>query len=81
MEKETLIDYINCGIEIEFKYKEKMYSITYSPSGDDDFISFCEFYKKPTNVKTIDELLNVHCCDTTLQEIWKSLSEKDVWTS
>lgn len=79
MKKELLVDYIECGREIEFKYKGKMYSITYSPADMDDFISFCEFYKEPTNVTTIDDLLKVSRNGINILEMWESLSEEDVW--
>lgn len=79
MKKEVLIDYIECGREIEFKYKGKMYSITYSPADMGDFISFCEFYKEPTNVTTIDDLLKVSRDGVTVLKMWESLSEDDMW--
>ena len=79
MTKELLKDYIDCGREIEFKYNEKMYSITYSPADQEDFISFCEFYKEPTNVKTFEELLEVSRDGVTVLQMWESLTEEDVW--
>lgn len=79
MTKELLENYIECGREIEFKYKDKMYSITYSPTDDDDFISFCEFYKEPSNVKAFDELLNISRDGTTVLQMWNSLTEGDIW--
>ena len=47
MTKEQLIDYVNHGREIEFRFQGKMYSITYSPEGMEDFISFANSIKKP----------------------------------
>ena len=79
MTKELLKDYIDCGREIEFKYNEKMYSITYSPADQEDFISFCEFYKEPTNVKTFEELLEVSRDGVTVLKMRESLTEEDVW--
>ena len=79
MKTEVLIEYIECGREIEFKYKGKMYSITYSPTDMDDFISFCEFYKEPTNVTTIEELLEVSRNGVTVLQMWEALSEEDIW--
>lgn len=55
MAKEQLAVYIECGNEIEFKYNNKMYSIAYGTFSNKRFISFCEFYKKPINIKTFDE--------------------------
>lgn len=79
MKREDLIEYIDCGREIEFKWHDRMYSITYSPEGEEDFISFCEFYKAPTNVKTIDELICVERDGVTVLEMWESLGDEDVW--
>mgnify|MGYP004445132761 CR=1 FL=1 len=66
MKKEELIDYIAHGREIEFKYKEKMYSITYNPLETDYYISFCECDKEPTNVKNIEELIKIECDGITI---------------
>lgn len=58
---EELSNYINMGNELEFTYDGKDYSITYYyPDENDDnvFISFCEFYKETTEVKTAEELWN-----------------------
>ena len=52
MTKEQLFQYISEGREIEFEYKGKKYSITYSPSWEDEYISFCEFYQYTSDVKT-----------------------------
>ncbi len=79
MTKELLKDYIDCGREIEFKYNKKMYSITYSPADQEDFISFCEFYKEPTNVKTFEELLEIVRDEVTVLQMWESLTEEDIW--
>ena len=79
MTKDLLADYIECGREIEFKFNEKMYSITYSPADQEDFISFCEFYKEPTNVKTFEELLEISREGVTVLQMWESLSEDDIW--
>lgn len=79
MTKKLLKEYVDCGREIEFKYNDRMYSITYSPEDQDDFISFCEFYKEPTNVKTFDELLEVTREGVTVLQMWESLTEENVW--
>lgn len=46
MNKEQLKEYIECGNEIEFKYNNKMYSITYGTFNNERLISFYEFYKE-----------------------------------
>ena len=79
MTKKTLYDYISCGREIEFQYHGKMFSITYSPSWEEDFISFCEFYKEPVNVKTADELIKIKYDGVTVLEMLESLTENDIW--
>ena len=79
MNKDVLIDYVTSGREIEFKFKGKKYSITYAPEEAKEYISFCEFYQKPTNVATAEELLQVASGKTTVLQMWESLSEDDVW--
>jgi hypothetical protein len=79
MNKEQLADYVAHGREIEFKYNGKMYSITYSPVGMEDFISFCEFYQEPIDVKTVDELIKVTWDGVTVLQMLESLSEQDIW--
>ena len=46
------------GEEIEFKYKNKNFSITFFEEKGKTKISFCEFYKKPIDVDTIEELFD-----------------------
>ena len=77
--KELLAEYVECGREIEFKYNNKMYSITYYTSDQEDYISFCEFYKESTEVKTFEELIEVTRDGVTVLQMWESLIEEDVW--
>ena len=63
----------------EFKYNDKLYSITYGVIDDEDVISFCEFYKKTTEVKTFDKLLKVSRDEVTVLQMWESLKGEDVW--
>ena len=79
MTKDLLIDYISQGREIEFKYKDKMYSITYGIVDGKEVISFCEFYQDTTEVTTVDELLTVSRYGITVLEMWSSLTENDIW--
>ena len=56
---EQLKDLVDYGQEIEFSFKGKRYSITYWYPNDDEndmWISFCEFYKETTEVRTANEL-------------------------
>jgi hypothetical protein len=79
MSKDLLEEYIDCGREIEFKYNGKMYSITYGTVDDEEVISFCEFYKETTEVKSFAELLEVLRDGATVLQMWESLTEEDVW--
>ena len=79
MTKDLLKEYVECGREIEFKYKDKMYSITYGIIDDEEMISFCEFYKESTEVKTFEELIEVTRDGVTVLQMWESLIEEDVW--
>lgn len=75
MKIEELKELIDTGREIEFAYNDKLYSITYFETNGQDKISFCEFFKDPTDVDTIDELLNIEVNNKKLKDILISLSE------
>ena len=79
MTKDLLKEYVDCGREIEFKYNDKMYSITYGIIDDEEVISFCEFYKETTEVKTFEELIEASRDGVTVLQMWESLTEEDVW--
>ncbi len=79
MTREELQNYVANGREIEFKYNDKMYSITYSPSWMGDFISFCEFDKETSDVKNVDELINVTRDGVTVLEMLETLTDDDIW--
>ncbi|MBP3853734.1 MAG: hypothetical protein J6D18_04105 [Erysipelotrichaceae bacterium] len=79
MTKDLLKEYVDCGREIEFKYNDKMYSITYGVIDDHDVISFCEFDQKTTEVRTFEELLTISREGATVLQMWESLTEEDVW--
>ena len=79
MTKELLAEYVECGNEIEFKFNDRMYSITYGVIGEKEVISFCEFYKETTEVETFEQLLNVTRDGITVLQMWESLTEEDVW--
>ena len=78
MTKEELIELIETGREIKFTYNKKRYSVTYSNEDVKDYISFCEFYKEPTDVSSVDELCNVVRDGVTVLEMLESITEKDV---
>ena len=79
MTKDLLKEYVDCGREIEFKYSDKMYSITCGIIDDEEVISFCEFYKETTEVKTFEELIEVIRDGSTVLQMWESLTEENVW--
>lgn len=78
MKKEELTELIETGREIEFTYNKKRYSITYSNEDVEDYISFCEFYKEPTDVSSVDELCNVVRDGVTVLEMLESITDKDI---
>ena len=79
MRENELIEYVNSGREIEFKWNGSMYSITYGVINGKRVISFCEFYKDSTEVTTADELLKVKRDGVSVEEMLLSLSEDDIW--
>ena len=64
-----LKEYIDTGREIEFIYNDIKYSITYYSDNRINYISFCEFYKEPIDVKDIDELLSIDVNGIKLDKI------------
>lgn len=79
MKKEQIISYINNGREIEFRYKGKMYSLTYGRLDGKHVISFCEFYKETTEVEVAEDALLIVRDGHTVLEMMESLTEKDIW--
>ena len=79
MSRDELLDYLDSGREIEFKWNGKMYSITYGKINGRSVISFCEFYKESTEVETPNMLLNVKRDNTTVLDMLQTLTEDDIW--
>ncbi len=79
MKLELLHKYIECGRELEFKHKGKMFSITYATINGHDAISFCEFYHDSIEVSTFEELVAINYQGTTLMDMWITLTEDDLW--
>ena len=78
MTKEELREYIECGDEIEYKYQEKWYSITFARDDKNErWISFCEFHQEPIHVKTFDELINIKYNGVTVMEMLESLGDEE----
>lgn len=79
MSKDELLDYLNSGREIEFKWNGNMYSITYGKIDGRSVISFCEFYKESTEVETPVELLRIERDNTTVLDMIQFIIEDDIW--
>ena len=79
MTKEELTNWVSQGDEIEFNYDSKRFSITYGEFDGEDWISFCEFYKETTEVKTVEELLKVERYGITVEQMLASCTEEDIW--
>ncbi len=75
MRPECIDSLIICNREIEFAYKDKMYSITYWNDKRKDYISFCEFFKEPTDVCDANQLLKIKIDGKTLEEIFSMLPD------
>ena len=80
---EQLENYISIRHEIEFTYRGKKYSITYSypdDEEDDALISFCEFYKDITEVTTASDLWNnVYRDGVSVGEMLSSIKQDDIY--
>ncbi len=79
MNKDELELLVEQGDEIEFEFSGKRFSIIYLEIDGEDWISFCEFYKETTEVKTVDELLKVERYGVTVEEMLASCTEEDIW--
>ena len=80
---DQLQEYIDIGNEIEFTFNDKQYSITYwypDDNEDNRWISFCEFYKETTEVKTAEELWNNVSRDgVTIGQMLSAIDETQVY--
>ena len=79
MRENELIEYVNSGREIEFKWNGSMYSITYGVINGKRVISFCEFDKESTEIETIEELMEIKRNNISIVEMLQSLTEDDIW--
>ena len=75
MKTECIEALIACNREIEFTYLGRRFSITYFVNQDKRYISVCEFYKKPIEVKTASEVLKIKIGNKTLERIFASLPD------
>lgn len=69
---EKIKEWLDLGHEIEFTYKNKQYSVTYFINElNQEKISFCEFYKEPTDFETQQDFMeNAKIDGEYLKEIW-----------
>ena len=79
MNREQLLDLINHGREIEFRFNGKKYSITYGMLNGRHVISFCEFYKETTEVESAEDAINITRDNVSVLEMLESLTEDDIW--
>ena len=83
MTLKQLENYISIRNEIEFTFQGKRYSITYwYPDDREDsvYISFCEFYKDTTEVKTARELWYAVSRDgITVGEMLSRVKQEDIY--
>ena len=79
MRENELIEYVNSGREIEFKWNGSMYSITYGVINGKRVISFCEFDKESTEIETIEELMEIKRNNISIVEMLQSLTEDNIW--
>ena len=75
MRRECIEELINGNREIEFKYHGRWYSITYYNDNREKYISVCEFYNKPTDVRNVEELFNLYIGNHSLKEIFEALPD------
>ncbi len=75
MKAECIESLIACNREIEFKYRGKKYSITYYNDKREKYISVCEAYKTPIDVRNSSEVLKIRIGKLTLKEVFATLSD------
>lgn len=79
MKAELLREYVQCGRELEFKHKGKMFSINYGIVNGREVISFCEFNHDSIEVSTFEELTAIKYQGTTLMDMWNNFTDDDLW--
>ena len=70
---------IATGMEIEFLFEGRKYSITYGILNGEEVISFCKFYQEMTEVKTVNELLTICRNGHTVEEMISAVSDNEMW--
>ncbi|MCQ2570724.1 MAG: hypothetical protein MJ154_00535 [Candidatus Saccharibacteria bacterium] len=68
------------GREIKLKYNDKIYWITWSQVSGENLLYFYEADSdSEVSAKTVDELIEKSYDGHIIKEIWKSLTDEDVW--
>ena len=75
MKVECIESLIACKREIEFSYRNKRYSITYYNDNREKYISVCEAYKQPVDVKNANEVLKIKIGKISLEKIFSELPD------
>jgi len=79
MTKDKLLEYLNCGREIEFKYNGKMYSITQGMLNGKHVFSFCEFEKESTEVEKAIDVLDIKRGGVSVLDMVTSFGDDNLW--
>lgn len=75
MKRECIEELIKARREIEFEFRGKRYSITYSNEDCERPISVCEYYKQPIDVRNANEVLRLKIGPYTLERIFAALPD------
>jgi len=75
MKSQCIVELIMGKREIEFIYHSKRYSITYYNDKREKYISVCEYYHNPIDVKTPNEVLKLKIGSKTLKQIFSQLPD------
>lgn len=78
MKIEDIKKILKDGEEIEFKYDNKEFSITFFEEKGKTKLSFCEFYKNPIDADTIDEILEIDYNGKTVKYMLEQIEKKDI---
>ena len=81
MTKEELVNYIDCGHEIEFQYNGIWFGINYEKVHNRNgiFLDFYEHNKESSEhlVKTVEALVNIKYTGVTVMEMLESLGDEE----
>ena len=78
MKIECIESLIACNREIEFSYQNRRFSITYYNDNREKYISVCEEFQKPIDVRNVSELLRLKIGKYTLEKIFTVLPDSAI---